>query len=57
MTSGKPGMRGPHGIGGGRKATGLGATAGGAHNDDLDDMLDGMGGGNSDQIDPLAAIN
>ena len=47
QTSGKPGMRGFHGIG---KKPQMAAT--GADND-LDDMLDGFSGG----PDPLAAIN
>lgn len=48
QTSGKPGQRGFHGIG---KQPNMAAT--GAEVDDLDDMLDGFGGG----ADPLTAIN
>ena len=51
QTSGKPGQRGFHGIGS-RKPNNMAVTG---HNDDLDDMLDGFGGGND--IDPLTAIN
>ena len=49
QTSGKPGQRGFHGIGG-RKPQPAAATG---NADDLDDMLDGFSGGN----DPLAIIN
>ena len=52
QTSGKPGMRGFHGIGAVRKQN-FGATG---QEDDLDDMLDGIGSGGQ-EIDPLAAIN
>lgn len=47
QTSGKPGMRGFHGIGKNPKMAATGAD------DDLDDMLDGFGGG----ADPLMVIN
>ena len=55
QTSGKPGMRGFHGIGKNPKMVATGAD------DDLDDMLDGFGGGGGGGggagADPLMIIN
>jgi len=53
MTSGKPGQRGYHGIGNNKPNYG---ASNAIDDDDLDDMLDAVGGP-ARGVDPLTAIN